>query len=133
MLDIDHFKKINDEYGHSAGDSVLKELGKLLLSEIRPGDIASRYGGEEFILVLYNTDAKTAKERAETIRKSVSLMKVKYEGSDLKDITVSIGIAIYPQDGTSGTELIALSDKALYSAKNSGRNKVALFSEAKPT
>ncbi|GEM_PF-2092429 len=131
MLDIDHFKKINDEYGHSAGDIVLKELGQLLLHEIRPGDIASRYGGEEFILVLYNTDAKTAKKRAETIRESVSSMKAKYDGNDLS-ITISIGIAIYPQDGTSGQELIALSDKALYFAKDSGRNKVVLFSETKP-
>lgn len=129
MLDIDHFKKINDECGHAAGDAVLKELGQLLLNEIRPGDIASRYGGEEFILVLYNTDAETAKERAETIRKSVASMRVKSHGNDVNSITVSIGIAVYPQDGISGTELIALSDKALYSAKHSGRNKVVLFSE----
>ena len=129
MLDIDLFKKINDEHGHTAGDIVLKELGQLLLSGVRPGDIASRYGGEEFVLVLYNTDANTAKERAEMIRKSISLMKIKYNGNVLDNITVSIGIAIYPQDGTSEAELIAFSDKALYFAKENGRNKVVLFSE----
>ena len=132
MLDIDFFKKINDTQGHTAGDAVLKKLGQLLLKDVRPGDMASRYGGEEFILVLYNTDAKTAKERAETIRKNISLMKVIYEGHDLGEITVSIGIAVYPQDGESGAELIDISDKALYVAKNSGRNKVVLSLEIPP-
>ena len=132
MLDIDYFKKVNDVHGHSAGDSVLKELAQLLLNNIRPGDIASRYGGEEFVIVLYNTGAEIAKERAETIRKSVSLINIKYENHSLDKITVSIGIAVYPQDGESATGLIDVADKALYFAKNSGRNKVVLFSDIKP-
>lgn len=129
ILDIDHFKKVNDIHGHLAGDLVLKEFGQLLLKNIRPGDIASRYGGEEFVIILYNTNAKIAKERAETIRKDVALMKNIYEGHDLGELTVSIGIAVYPQDGKSELELIELADKALYFAKNDGRNKVVLSSE----
>ncbi|RDI41151.1 sensor domain-containing diguanylate cyclase [Aquicella lusitana] len=129
MLDLDHFKRINDVHGHDAGDLVLKQLSQLLINEIRPGDLAARYGGEEFIIVLYDTEAQTAIKRADNIRKSVSLLHVKFGAQDTGEITVSIGISEYPQDGKTGSELIEAADKALYVAKNTGRNKVVPFSE----
>jgi diguanylate cyclase (GGDEF)-like protein len=129
MLDLDHFKKINDTYGHDAGDAVLKELGRILQSDIRGDDIATRYGGEEFIVLFYNTDAETAKNRAESLRLSVSMLQVKYGAQQVGPITISIGISVYPNDGKNPLELIDAADKALYSAKNTGRNRVVLFSD----
>ncbi|MDO5181879.1 diguanylate cyclase [Legionella pneumophila] len=129
MLDLDHFKKINDTFGHDAGDLVLKELGQILNSDIRLGDIASRYGGEEFVLLLYDIDAQAAKMKAENLRSAISNLQVKYEAQPVGQITASIGISVYPDDAKSPAEVIEAADKALYQAKNKGRNKVILFSE----
>ncbi|HAU1182975.1 diguanylate cyclase [Legionella pneumophila serogroup 1] len=129
MLDLDHFKKINDTFGHDAGDLVLKELGQILNSDIRLGDIASRYGGEEFVLLLYDIDAQAAKMKAENLRSAISNLQVKYGAQPVGQITASIGISVYPDDAKSLAELIEAADKALYQAKNKGRNKVILFSE----
>ncbi|WP_347252023.1 diguanylate cyclase [Legionella sp.] len=129
ILDLDHFKKINDTYGHDAGDICLKEIGRLLEGDIRMGDIASRYGGEEFVIVLYNTDLMAAKRRAENIRCDVSMLSIKYGAQHVGPITVSIGISIYPQHGLTIAELIDAADKALYAAKNSGRNKIIAYGE----
>jgi len=124
MLDLDHFKRINDVHGHEAGDLVLKQFSKVLLNNIRPGDIAARYGGEEFIVILHNTDLKIAVNRANLIRSNVASLSIKYGTDFLGNITVSIGIASYPQNGKDSKTLIEIADKALYLAKNSGRNKV---------
>ncbi|HCJ1053686.1 TPA: diguanylate cyclase [Legionella pneumophila] len=129
MLDLDHFKKINDTFGHDAGDLVLKELGQILNSDVRLGDIAARYGGEEFVLLLYDIDAQAAKMKAENLRSAISNLQVKYGAQPVGQITASIGISIYPDDAKSPTELIEAADKALYQAKSKGRNKVILFSE----
>lgn len=129
MLDLDHFKKINDTYGHDAGDVALKELGKILQEDIRVGDIAARYGGEEFIVAFYNTDEKTIKTRAESIREAVSRLQVKYGAQPVGPITVSIGVAVYPTDGRNTNELIESADKALYFAKTNGKNRIVLYSE----
>ncbi|CZO38208.1 Probable diguanylate cyclase YcdT [Legionella pneumophila] len=129
MLDLDHFKKINDTFGHDAGDLVLKELGQILNSDIRLGDIASRYGGEEFVLLLYDIDAQAAKMKAENLRSAISNLQVKYGAQPVGQITASIGISVYPDDAKSPAEVIEAADKALYQAKNKGRNKVILFSE----
>lgn len=129
MLDLDHFKKINDTYGHDAGDLVLKELGQILNSDIRLGDIAARYGGEEFVLLLYDIDAQAAKMKAENLRSAISNLQVKYGAQPVGQITASIGISVYPDDAKSPAEVIEAADKALYQAKNKGRNKVILFSE----
>ncbi|AUH73906.1 diguanylate cyclase [Legionella sainthelensi] len=129
MLDLDHFKKINDTYGHDAGDFALKELGKILQEDIRVGDIAARYGGEEFIVAFYNTDEKTIKTRAESIREAVSRLQIKYGAQPVGPITISIGVAVYPADGRTTTELIESADKALYFAKTNGKNRIVLYSE----
>ncbi|HDV5709573.1 TPA: diguanylate cyclase [Legionella pneumophila] len=129
MLDLDHFKKINDTFGHDAGDLVLKELGQILNSDIRLGDIAARYGGEEFVLLLYDIDAQAAKMKAEILRSAISNLQVKYGAQPVGQITASIGLSVYPDDALSLAELIEAADKALYQAKNKGRNKVILFSE----
>jgi diguanylate cyclase (GGDEF)-like protein len=129
MLDIDHFKMINDVHGYDAGDVALKHLTQLIENDIRPGDLAARYGGEEFIIVLYNTDEKTAMLRADEIRKAVSLLHIKFGAQETGQITVSIGVALYPMHGRTSAELIEAADKALYVAKNTGRNKVVLFSQ----
>ncbi|HAT1775227.1 diguanylate cyclase [Legionella pneumophila] len=132
MLDLDHFKKINDTFGHDAGDLVLKELGQILNNDIRLGDIAARYGGEEFVLLLYDIDAQAAKMKAENLRSAISNLQVKYGAQPVGQITASIGISVYPDDAKSPAEVIEAADKALYQAKNKGRNKVILFSEISP-
>ncbi|MBV8802005.1 MAG: diguanylate cyclase, partial [Gammaproteobacteria bacterium] len=99
MLDLDHFKRINDVHGHEAGDLILKQFSQIMLNNIRPGDIAARYGGEEFIVLLYNTDLEIASNRANLIRSNVASVSVKYGADFLGNITVSIGIASFPRDG----------------------------------
>jgi len=124
MLDIDHFKKINDEYGHLIGDHILKMVSKLLTDHIKGKDIASRFGGEEFILVLPQTCLKGAFVLAEQIR--LSLQKktwtIKNTGKSIGQITISLGIALYKL-GESIDAVIKRADAALYQAKNTGRNK----------
>lgn len=126
MLDLDHFKKLNDTFGHDAGDIALKECAKIFQNDIRVSDIASRYGGEEFILVLYGTDAHSAKVRAESILHAVTLLQIRYGAQIVGPLTVSIGIADYPHDAKSLKSLIEAADRALYFAKNNGRNQIAL-------
>ncbi|MBA3537080.1 MAG: diguanylate cyclase [Tatlockia sp.] len=128
MLDLDFFKSINDTYGHDAGDMVLKELGELFISEIRLGDIAARYGGEEFIIIFYDIDLTNAKKQAESLRSAISKLHIKYGAQQVSSISMSIGLAMYPDDATTSQVLIESADKALYYAKNNGRNQVAVFS-----
>ncbi|HHT0594601.1 TPA: GGDEF domain-containing protein, partial [Legionella anisa] len=129
MLDLDHFKKINDTYGHDAGDATLKEVGKVLQDDIRVGDIAARYGGEEFIVAFYGADAESIKARAETIRHDISRLQIKYGAQHVGPITISIGISVYPLHGHTPTDLIESADKALYFAKANGRNQIVLYSD----
>jgi len=120
MSDLDHFKKINDNYGHSAGDRVLAAFGQLLLEETRQGDLASRIGGEEFTIILNGTPLKEAKNYAERIRKKVS--NLEFEAIDA-GITISMGITeLKPKDDAES--FLKRADKALYKAKNKGRNRV---------
>lgn len=124
MLDIDHFKRFNDTYGHRAGDAVLRELGKVLLWNTRSGgDIACRYGGEEFVIVLSDTSLQAAQKRAEQLRARLEEMHIAVGENDLT-ATVSIGVAAYPAHGNTGEEVLDAADKALYQAKRAGRNRV---------
>ena len=127
MLDADHFKLFNDTYGHLAGDVVLKHLGNLLMKNSRREDIACRYGGEEFVLVLPGTDRKVARQRAEDLRIMVENGDpIHHRSKILPNITISLGIALLPDHGKSAVELITEADKALYQAKDEGRNRVVI-------
>ncbi len=123
ILDIDHFKKYNDKYGHMAGDLVLKYLARTVKSLIQEGDIAVRYGGEEIAILLCGRDKKSALKEAEIIRKTIEEKPFTLRRHVAK-ITVSIGISSYPEDAILEEDLIKIADGRLYKAKNAGRNKV---------
>ncbi|MEI7846722.1 MAG: diguanylate cyclase [Chloroflexota bacterium] len=124
MLDIDHFKKFNDSFGHEAGDNILKTLGKYFLSHMRAGDIACRFGGEEFIFIFPETSLSNIYKRADELREGVKKMAVRYKGKALDNITVSMGISLFPEHGETADLLLQTADKALYSAKAGGRDRV---------
>lgn len=124
MLDIDHFKRFNDVYGHSAGDLVLASVGNFLQSKVRQYDIACRYGGEELTIVMPDASKEDTILRAEAIRQGIKELQLKHEGKKLESITVSIGVSCFPDDGTDASSLINAADKALYRAKEEGRDRV---------
>jgi diguanylate cyclase (GGDEF)-like protein len=126
MLDVDQFKKFNDTHGHAAGDMVLKAIADIFLSSIRSEDIAYRYGGEEFTIILPDIIAAAAWERAESVRLAVMNLRVPLEQEVNGDFTVSIGVALYPNDGEAADLLLRRADQALYRAKRLGRNQVAI-------
>ncbi len=127
MIDIDHFKKINDQYGHLTGDMVLREVARAISLQIREIDIAGRFGGEEFCVILPDTDKAGALVVGERIRAAIQQQKVKaYDAALL--IAVSVGVASFPDDALQVDELLDKSDWALYRAKKSGRNRVIGFS-----
>jgi diguanylate cyclase (GGDEF)-like protein len=123
LLDIDHFKKYNDEFGHSAGDLVLKDTARTVQRLIGPADIAARYGGEEFAVLLPNRDMPSSLKLAEAIRSEVEAQKLVLRRVE-RAVTVSIGLASYPKNAKTPEELIEAADKLLYKAKNQGRNRV---------
>ncbi len=127
LIDIDHFKQVNDTYGHPAGDEVLKSLARMLDGQARSADVACRYGGEEFLMLLPHMPPGTALERAEQWRNDFGNATVVF-GHFRIHATLSVGLASYPGDGTSPENLIANADQALYHAKNQGRNRVVAFS-----
>jgi diguanylate cyclase (GGDEF)-like protein len=119
MLDVDHFKKYNDNHGHQAGDDVLARVGMVLRDSIRPYDCAARYGGEEFLIVLSGASLEHAQECAERIQE-----RVRVEQFPGGPVTVSIGIAAYPSNGDTADAVIGQADAALYEAKRIGRDRV---------
>jgi diguanylate cyclase (GGDEF)-like protein len=126
MIDADHFKTVNDQHGHLAGDQVLKEIADIIQENVREIDIVGRFGGEEFCVVLPDTDMEGARLVAERIRKSAEKRVIRAYDSTLR-ITLSIGLAIYPSDGKLLEELMDKADWALYRAKSQGRNCVVAF------
>jgi diguanylate cyclase (GGDEF)-like protein len=129
MIDIDHFKKINDQHGHMVGDAVLQEVVKRILASIRQQDVLIRYGGEEFILALEVISEK-ALNAAERIREMLEQTKIRTKDAELA-ITVSMGVAVLTSEVSSHEELIKMADSALYDAKKSGRNKVVIYNSGK--
>lgn len=123
IADIDHFKQVNDTYGHPVGDLVLKTVSHIMRTSVRQNDLAARYGGEEFALVLLHTDRKGAIRFAERVREKIAKAKTRIPGKQLQ-VTVSMGVATYPDDSEEKAQLIELADQALYTAKQQGRNRV---------
>ena len=130
MLDIDHFKELNDTHGHQAGDTALAIFAQTLLHSVRTSDLAARYGGEEFAVVMYNTGAADARLVAEKIRNAVSQTVIELPDRSRLQVTVSVGGAAFPEDTGSARELLALADEALYRAKRGGRDRTCMVSDA---
>ncbi len=126
MLDIDHFKKINDTYGHQAGDEVIKTLARVIQKSIRETDLAGRYGGEEFAIILVDSNQSNAMKVADRIRRLAEAMAVEHEGQLIK-FTVSVGISEYRTGITSNMVWLEQADRALYLSKHSGRNCVSTW------
>jgi len=122
MIDLDHFKNFNDNYGHEAGDKVLMMVAEQFKMNLRLEDIACRFGGEEFCILCPDTGLRDAHILAEKLRKCVSRQQIVYQGKQLEKVTLSIGISIYPNHGHSSNDLLQQADKALYHAKDQGRN-----------
>ena len=126
MVDIDHFKSFNDTVGHDAGDALLKELGTFLQRRIRAGDIACRYGGEEFTIVMLDASLEITQRRAEEIREAARQLRVHHGQRVLDPVTLSLGVAVFPQNGASRDALMQNADVALYRAKQEGRDRVCV-------
>ncbi len=123
MVDVDHFKQFNDSFGHEAGDVLLQELARLFHNQLRAEDIACRYGGEEFTLILPEAPLESAAERAEQICRVARITEVQYRGKLLPNFSISIGLACYPQHGSTRDALLQAADRALYQAKQDGRDR----------
>jgi diguanylate cyclase (GGDEF)-like protein len=128
LMDIDHFKKFNDTYGHPVGDEVLRVVARALKGAIRAGDHVARYGGEEFVIVLETASAEESRILAERVRASVEAARVPHETGPLQ-VTISIGSSTWPEDASSKSQLIESADQAMYGSKERGRNRVTLFRE----
>lgn len=128
LLDVDHFKRFNDTFGHEAGDMVLRHLAVEMKRSVRASDLACRFGGEEFALVMSEISREDAIERCEMLRLSVSRLQVRYGGQPLGPINISLGLAWFPADGDQAEALLQAADTALYQAKRSGRNRLCVYS-----
>ena len=125
MCDLDHFKEINDTVGHPAGDAVLRHLTRqILVPAVRPRDLVARYGGDEFVLVLRGADSRAAVAIAERIRRTIGGQAVLLDGKAVSNLSLSLGIAVFPRDGDTREALVQAADQALYVAKRTGRNRV---------
>ena len=124
LLDIDHFKQFNDRFGHDAGDALLRALGGTIHSQVRKGDVACRFGGEEFVIVLPGADLDITVTRAEALRLAVRDLQVVHGEQALGPITVSIGVACYPRHGANCHSVLKVADQALYACKSAGRDRV---------
>jgi diguanylate cyclase (GGDEF)-like protein len=131
VIDADRFKSLNDTYGHSAGDVVLKKIAELLRNSFRQSDTAGRYGGEEFVLILPEMDIETARKKVESLRELVATTPIAIgpQGQNVQ-VTISAGVASFPQDGEDAAELFAAADERMFEAKGEGRNRVVAGQEA---
>ena len=129
MADIDFFKKINDTYGHLAGDKILKKISECLIKNTKGDDIVGRFGGEEFIILLKNTNLDNSKALLEKIRKDIDDLIVKYNNFIIDNLNISIGAVFNQDNNTDLNNLIEKADKALYNVKENGRNQTKFFDE----
>jgi diguanylate cyclase (GGDEF)-like protein len=126
MIDVDHFKRFNDTFGHEAGDSVLRELANLFRAQFRGEDITCRYGGEEFTIILPEASMEATRQRAEELREGAKHLSTEFRGQSLDRITLSIGVSSFPEHGSAGETLLRAADSALYCAKDQGRDRVVV-------
>lgn len=126
MVDIDHFKKLNDTYGHQSGDDALRHVSGLIKAEVRPGDLPARYGGEEFAVILPYADSNDAFVVAERLRNLIATEDIAIQGGQRVNVTASLGCATFPVDAQTEDALMTMADAALYKAKKNGRNRVCL-------
>jgi diguanylate cyclase (GGDEF)-like protein/PAS domain S-box-containing protein len=126
IMDLDHFKQVNDLHGHKAGDMVLQKLGGLIIRNLRTGDIPCRYGGEEFTVMMPGASLEKTLERANFLLQQIHEMEIEYDGARIK-VTASMGVAVFPKHGSSGEEALIHADNALYTAKALGRNQVVVY------
>ena len=126
MADIDHFKRFNDTHGHAAGDAVLILAGSFLRTQVRSSDVACRYGGEEFILFLPEASPEITQMRAESIRQDIKRIPVQYDGQTLEAVTLSLGVAGFPAQGSTIDAVLRAADAALYRAKRDGRDRIVV-------
>ena len=130
LLDIDHFKSINDTYGHPAGDIILMKLGEILRQSVRSSDVVARFGGEEFVVIMTSAGKEQALSFGENLRKTIESTMFKIPGRDSPlQMTISGGVATYPKDGDTTADLLRVADKALYEAKQAGRNRIVVRQE----
>lgn len=132
MLDLDHFKRFNDTYGHDAGDAILRETAAFLLKNVRAEDFVCRFGGEEFVVILPTADQEGARSRGERFRARMRELTIMHQGKSLGMVTFSVGVAAFPEHGMSPKDLMAAADAALYEAKRAGRDQVVV-APTKPT
>lgn len=133
MLDVDHFKRVNDDFGHPAGDMVLRELAGVIRRVARRSDVACRQGGEEFLLLMPEVTLEGMLGKAEELRQELARLDLAYEGRPLGSVTLSAGVAIYPHHATTADALIRCADEALYAAKEGGRNRVVVHAARAPS
>ncbi len=131
MIDLDHFKLFNDTFGHAAGDTLLTNLGAFLRTQVRAEDIACRYGGEEFVLILPGSSLEATKVRAEGVREDLRQVHIEYGGRSLGTITLSAGVATFPNDGLTPKAVLQAADEALYHAKAAGRDRAVIYRDLK--
>src|SRR5262249_19465307 len=123
-MDIDHFKKFNDNHGHDAGDTVLRAVADCLKAFFQDEDVVCRFGGEEFVAILPGTAVEAAAQRAEEVRAKIEATVVRYVDGNLPRVTISIGVASFPESGDNFQGVMKAADEALYRAKDAGRNQV---------
>jgi diguanylate cyclase (GGDEF)-like protein len=126
FLDLDHFKRFNDTFGHDAGDMVLQSLADLLRNFFRATDICCRYGGEEFAIILPESTSREAALRADALRSEVKGLRLQYKKQPLGPLTLSIGVAAFPEHGSTSEDLLKIADQCLYESKNRGRDIVTV-------
>jgi diguanylate cyclase (GGDEF)-like protein len=128
FLDLDHFKRFNDTFGHDAGDMVLQSLADLLRRIFRSTDICCRYGGEEFAIILPESSSTNAAVRADELRLEVKRLRLQYKKQTLGQLSLSVGIAVFPEHGSTSDELLKVADQCLYESKKRGRDVVTVAS-----
>jgi diguanylate cyclase (GGDEF)-like protein len=126
FIDLDHFKRFNDTFGHAAGDLILRTMGELFLRHFRGDDVICRYGGEEFAIILPESSAKDAAKRANLLRIEASKISMRHLGQVLDSVTLSIGVATFPENGSTTEQILRMADQCLYQSKTEGRDRVTV-------